>query len=118
MDRVTFLVMMAIALLWQSNCLEFTDGRLINRCGLWQRFSGQPMTISMGSPTSSPVVIERIIEKVITVEKPTVIEKTVTVEKPTIVYRDRPNQVIMVDPRVMPRGSISSFATSSFMIYQ
>lgn len=84
MDRVSFLVMMALALLWQSNCLEITNGALVNRCGLWQRFTGQPMTIAMGAgpQRSEPVVIER--ERVI--------EKTITVEKPTIIYRDAPQQ--------------------------
>ena len=118
MDRVWFLVAVALALLWQSNCVEYADGVLVNRCGLYQRFTGYPMTIAMGPQIrlTSPAVIERerVIEKTITIEKPTVIYRD---QPPQVIYRDRPSQVIVVDPRNVPRAPLTSFSTGVLMTY-
>lgn len=46
MSRLYVVITIALLIFLQSNCFTFENGALINRCGLWQRFSGNAIVIS------------------------------------------------------------------------
>lgn len=45
MYRLYVVITIALLIFLQSNCFTFENGALINRCGLWQRFSGNAIII-------------------------------------------------------------------------
>src|ERR1700723_682867 len=66
MNRIVLTAAVALLILWQSNCLEFRDGGIINRCGLWQFFTGNLVILSVGEssklvklPTSTEILPPR-----------------------------------------------------------
>ena len=46
--RVLLTAAIALLIVGRSGCLSLEDGMLVNRCGLWQRFTGEPMMIALG----------------------------------------------------------------------
>jgi hypothetical protein len=70
MDRWLLLVAVALALFWRSDCLTIENGVIVNRCGLWQKFTGQPMTIVMGpqGPVAERVIYrDRVVKEYVVV---------------------------------------------------
>ena len=61
MARALITAAIALLILGRSGCLSIEDGMLVNRCGLWQRFTGEPMTIALGEIHER--VVERYIER-------------------------------------------------------
>lgn len=45
MQRLSFVTAIALLILWQSNCLTLVDGKLINRCGIWQFFTKSSLVL-------------------------------------------------------------------------
>jgi hypothetical protein len=55
-DRLLLVIVAAALILWRSGCMTIENGALVDRCGLWQLLSGQPLIISLGD------LPERIVE--------------------------------------------------------
>ncbi len=85
MPRVLALAATALLIIWQGGCLTIYDGALINRCGLWQFATGNPVVIALRMPNAQ-IVIERekIIERI--VEKQTVPAQP-AMAAPIVIYR-------------------------------
>lgn len=45
MQRIAFVTAIALLILQQSNCLALVDGKLINRCGVWQFFTKSSLVL-------------------------------------------------------------------------
>lgn len=54
MSRVVLTAALALLVLWWGKCLEFRDGAIINRCGLWQLFTGDPMVLRLPQFRKAP----------------------------------------------------------------
>ena len=58
MDRIIIVAAVALLIVLQGGCLTIEDGMLVNRCGLWQQFTGKPMIISLNDLPTRTVRVE------------------------------------------------------------
>lgn len=91
--RAAIVSAVALLVVWQSNCLTWSNGVLVNRCGLWQRFTGQPITLAfkMSEPATVVIERERVIERTIEriIERQAAPPLPQTAAPPVVIYRDR-----------------------------
>jgi hypothetical protein len=98
MNRYVLTAAVALLILWQSNCLEFRDGAIINRCGLWQLFTGDLMLLSVGKPPKLAAPRE-------------IIRETIhELAEPVLIYRDRPPATMT--PMTLSPGGVYSTGTT------
>ncbi len=130
MWRTSITAALALLVIWQSECLTINNGALVNRCGLWQRVTGQPMSVVLGPLIRTMIVYQdrdRIIEVPKVIYQDRVIEKTVVQQAPpTIIYQTMPSEgnagmiagntsmsmIYMSNPQLQRRGMISGNTSS------
>jgi hypothetical protein len=95
LSRAIILSAAAGLIVWQSGCMSFEDGKLINRCGLWQWFTGKPMVISLldtqplkDSFTAIPPAVSHVATAVSESITTTIVEHEKVIDH--YIYVDRP----------------------------
>ena len=92
--RVPLTIGAALLIMWQSSCLTFENGALLNRCGLWQKFSGGAIIIA-----TRPAQLKPIASK--------------SIDMQTVISTAQP--IITIAP-VEPRITVSTSATTALNV--